>query len=287
MEFLLELLFDIIVEGSIELSTQKKVPMPLRILALIISFGIFGFLAAIFFFVGYDFVTEHKSAPAILFFIIGAAVVTGFFYMIWKTYRDNNLKDSDDDNDDNADILEVKPPNEKHVKIACIAACAWIIMGVGLFYFTNFFKDDISDKSSDNNKTEQTTTEMSTEDNSPVYISNVEEYGIVMTVKDVTPTSLTLIMELADKDSDMKYSTGTWFFIEQWVNDTWKILDYKDNSGVDIVWNDVAYEISAQSTSSFEKKFSSIYDELSPGKYRIGKEIDSDNIIFAEFEVTE
>ena len=45
MEFILELLFEIIVEGSIELSTHKKVPMPLRILAFIICFGLFGFIA--------------------------------------------------------------------------------------------------------------------------------------------------------------------------------------------------------------------------------------------------
>ncbi len=32
MEFILELLFDIIVEGSFELGSEKKVPIPLRII---------------------------------------------------------------------------------------------------------------------------------------------------------------------------------------------------------------------------------------------------------------
>lgn len=48
MEFLLELIFEIIIEGSLELGTTKKVPMPLRILACALLLIIYGGLITIF-----------------------------------------------------------------------------------------------------------------------------------------------------------------------------------------------------------------------------------------------
>ena len=52
MEFLLELLFDIIVEGSIELGSQKAVPMPLRILAAFIVLVVFFGMGGMFVYMG-------------------------------------------------------------------------------------------------------------------------------------------------------------------------------------------------------------------------------------------
>ena len=46
MEFLIELLFDIIVEGSIAIGSEKTVPMPLRIIAVIISLIVFEYYDA-------------------------------------------------------------------------------------------------------------------------------------------------------------------------------------------------------------------------------------------------
>ena len=47
-EFIIELIIDIIVEGSIELSTAKKVPMIFRILASLICLVFFGGLFLLF-----------------------------------------------------------------------------------------------------------------------------------------------------------------------------------------------------------------------------------------------
>ena len=41
MEILFEFLFEIIIEGSIELGSEKKVPIPLRILAVFIVLAVF------------------------------------------------------------------------------------------------------------------------------------------------------------------------------------------------------------------------------------------------------
>ena len=42
MEFIFEFLFELIVEGSLEASTDKKVPWPLRILAAVVLIGVYG-----------------------------------------------------------------------------------------------------------------------------------------------------------------------------------------------------------------------------------------------------
>ena len=44
MEVILEFLFELIVEGSLEASSDKKIPLPLRIIAGIVLIGIYGSL---------------------------------------------------------------------------------------------------------------------------------------------------------------------------------------------------------------------------------------------------
>lgn len=52
MEFVFEFLFELIVEGSLEASTDKKVPWPLRILAAIVLIGVYGGLIGVCFYSG-------------------------------------------------------------------------------------------------------------------------------------------------------------------------------------------------------------------------------------------
>lgn len=77
MEFLFELLFEIVVEGSLELGSKKTVPMPLRVLAAVISlfvfFGIGGFLI----YIGYRVVWVANKIAAIPVFIVGALLIYG------------------------------------------------------------------------------------------------------------------------------------------------------------------------------------------------------------------
>lgn len=51
MDFVFELLFEIILEGCIELTGEKKVPLPLRILCAIFLVAIYGGLIGILLFV--------------------------------------------------------------------------------------------------------------------------------------------------------------------------------------------------------------------------------------------
>ncbi len=138
MEFIFELLFEIIVEGSIELSTHKKVPMPLRVLAFILCFGVFGLIGAIFFMLGFDYVDQNNIGGAVFFFILGALFVIAFIYGINRTYRENNKPDNDTD-DDTPSFGEAKPSGNGLIIIATIAAIGFVIIGAYILYTYELF----------------------------------------------------------------------------------------------------------------------------------------------------
>ncbi len=73
MEFLFDIIFEIIVEGSLELSTTKKVPTILRILAAIVFIAIYGGLIALFFFFGIK-----NRQPLLILLGIGVSALVVF-----------------------------------------------------------------------------------------------------------------------------------------------------------------------------------------------------------------
>ena len=95
MEFVLELIFDIIVEGSIALGSEKKVPMPLRILALLIVLVIFGGFAAFLFIIGYDLMIDGQTAGAVLFYAVAVFFVGGCVYQARKMFRARDDEDGE------------------------------------------------------------------------------------------------------------------------------------------------------------------------------------------------
>ena len=66
MEMILEFLFELIVEGSLEATADKKVPWPLRILAAVILIGVYGGLIGTCFWYG----IREKSLIMLLLGII-------------------------------------------------------------------------------------------------------------------------------------------------------------------------------------------------------------------------
>lgn len=92
MEFLLELLFDIIVEGSIELGSEKTVPMPLRILAALIVLVVFFGMGGLFVYMGYDAMLGNDNSAAIAF-AVGALMVFGGIFVIFKMFQKKKEKE--------------------------------------------------------------------------------------------------------------------------------------------------------------------------------------------------
>ncbi len=80
MEIILEILFDLIVDGSLEAVGEKKVPLFLRILAAIILFVVFGGLVGVLLYIG---ISDKNWIIIIFGVLIAAFEVTG----IWKTVK--------------------------------------------------------------------------------------------------------------------------------------------------------------------------------------------------------
>lgn len=92
MEFLFELLFDIIVEGSIELGSEKTVPMPLRILAALIVLVVFFGMGGLFVYMGYEAMLGSDKVAAIALFAVGALMVLGGIFVISKMFYKKRTK---------------------------------------------------------------------------------------------------------------------------------------------------------------------------------------------------
>lgn len=90
MEFILELLFEIIIEGSLELGTHRKVPMPLRILALLVVVLVYGLLIGVLFLIGYDAAKEGNTGVAGMMYVIDALIFVLVIYAVRKKFKENN-----------------------------------------------------------------------------------------------------------------------------------------------------------------------------------------------------
>lgn len=84
MEFLLELLFDFILEGSMALASEKTIPMPLRILAGLVVFVIFFGLGGVFTYMGYESVVGQNKVAGICLFVVGAIMILGGMFLAYK-----------------------------------------------------------------------------------------------------------------------------------------------------------------------------------------------------------
>lgn len=93
MEFIIELLFEIILEGSIELGSSKKVPIPLRILATIIILICYFGLGGFFIYMAY---TEVTGGIKLFLYAVGLFIFGGGTYIIHKMFRKKRQSQEDD-----------------------------------------------------------------------------------------------------------------------------------------------------------------------------------------------
>lgn len=88
IEGIFEVIFEIIVEGSLEVGKNKKVPLPLRILALILFVAIFGGLVIFFMVLGFDSMKQGDTAEAIVLFAVATGLLLGCIYMMRKKFKE-------------------------------------------------------------------------------------------------------------------------------------------------------------------------------------------------------
>ena len=80
MEIILDILFDLIIEGSIGAVGDKKVPLALRILAAVFLTVIFGGLVGVLVYIGID----EKNW---IILIIGVVIALAVIGAVWQTVR--------------------------------------------------------------------------------------------------------------------------------------------------------------------------------------------------------
>lgn len=90
MEFLIELIFDIIFEGSLELSTSRRVPLPLRIFAALILLIVYGGIVVILGLLGVDALRGGKTHIAFFFFVVDLFIIFLAVWAVRKKYKENN-----------------------------------------------------------------------------------------------------------------------------------------------------------------------------------------------------
>ena len=87
MEFLAELLFEIILEGTIAIGSEKKVPLPIRILCLIVEWTIFFGLGGLFVYMGYESILENDTVVAVLLLSVGGFMIIGGIFIAYKMFK--------------------------------------------------------------------------------------------------------------------------------------------------------------------------------------------------------
>lgn len=92
------------------------------------------------------------------------------------------------------------------------------------------------------------------------------QLGIHLNVENVTSTGLTLICR-QDGTLAEQLHTGAYFAIERLENGAWTAVDASD----EIAWTTEAWVIEQNGSYAWPVSFSSVYGELPPGTYRIGK----------------
>lgn len=82
MEFLLELLFEIILEGTLELGTSRRVPVVIRILALLLILVLFGGVTILIVIAGIHVLKQGDTLVGVL--LLAASLLMA---LIWSLKR--------------------------------------------------------------------------------------------------------------------------------------------------------------------------------------------------------
>lgn len=94
MDDIIEFILELILEGSLELSKSRRVPMVLRVLATAVLAIILVGLVALFVAIVWACWQNGNEIVAIIAAFIGTATLTGLTYHAWKEYKEVKAKDN-------------------------------------------------------------------------------------------------------------------------------------------------------------------------------------------------
>lgn len=105
----------------------------------------------------------------------------------------------------------------------------------------------------------------------PIKYGEAYNWGLSVSLKDILPTGVTLVFSQSGGNVRGELQTGTPFGVEMWNGSFWE--SYDTISETPLVWNMLAYPITAESVREFRCDWGYVYGELPQGKYRIYKDI--------------
>ena len=100
---------------------------------------------------------------------------------------------------------------------------------------------------------------------------STDKWGITLRTEDVTRTGLSLKIEQFGGNPSGKLQIGEWFKLERTVDDEWQ--EVATNPLIDYAWHTIAYGICDNDITELAVDWQWLYGELSPGFYRLSKEI--------------
>lgn len=95
------------------------------------------------------------------------------------------------------------------------------------------------------------------------------KWGVMLTAEDVTSDGMTLVCTQSGGMSTGELSTGVWYELEVSEGGQWKPAPIY----AEVCWEDIAWIIPKEEVTQWEVNWTRIYGSLSPGNYRIVKEI--------------
>ncbi len=122
-----------------------------------------------------------------------------------------------------------------------------------------------------------------------------DPFGVVLSVKDVTPTGLTLICTQSGGSPTGELQTTSTFRLQQKVFDNWVYRATLLEEGEVYNWPDASYVIPKDGSCEITLAWEDLYGTLPAGSYRLAKAItdvrgegDADAFTyFVEFDITE
>ncbi len=122
----------------------------------------------------------------------------------------------------------------------------------------------------------------------------VDPWGVTFSAKNVTSESLTIVCEQKGEIDGVELITGSYYTVQKFVNGCWKNVDFLPQE-YDVAWTAEGWVIPENKAVEWSVNWAWLYGQLSPGKYRIGKEVmyfrgtgDFDEkMYYAEFEISD
>lgn len=91
MNMVFEIILELILEGAIGTMREKRVAMPIRIVAGIVAFGFFGGMIFLFVFAGLGCVKNSQIFCGILMFVTAGLMFIGIVINVVQYLRTRNL----------------------------------------------------------------------------------------------------------------------------------------------------------------------------------------------------